>query len=257
MKKMTGAQILWECLVREGVTTVFGYPGGTILPSYDTLSTTRRSTTSWYATSRGPLHGRRLRADQRQGRRGGGDVGPRRHEPGHRDRHGDDGLDPHRLHHRPGRVEALGSDAFQESDITGITVPITKHNALVTDVKDLARTLNEAFYIARSGRPGPVHVDICKDAQQATTEFRWPEARGAPGQEERPASTEAEADQPKAAELIAAAERPVILAGHGGDRQSGSTTAPDGLRGEDQGRPSRSRSSGSAAFPAATRSASA
>src|SRR5258708_17892400 len=68
----------------------------------------------------------------------------------------------------------LGTDAFQETDVTGITLPITKHNALVTDVTTLARTLREAFHIARSGRPGPVLVDICKDVQQARTEFEWP-----------------------------------------------------------------------------------
>src|SRR5262245_23182493 len=106
----------------------------------------------------------------------------------------------------------LGTDAFQETDVTGITLPITKHNALVTDVRELARTLREAFAIARSGRPGPVLVDICKDAQQAKTDFVWPEDVDVPG---RCAPLPARADLRRALDLIAAAERPLILAGHG------------------------------------------
>ena len=107
----------------------------------------------------------------------------------------------------------LGSDAFQEADITGITVPITKHNSLVTDVKDLARTLREAFCIARSGRPGPVLVDICKDVQQAKIDFEWPETVFLPGRKVLPP---VKPEKLKAvAELIAEAERPLILAGHG------------------------------------------
>src|SRR5437867_3734986 len=96
--KLTGAQILWEALVREGVTDVFGYPGGAILPAYD---------------------------------------------------------------------------AFQETDITGITLPITKHNYLVTSAADVAPAVLEAFAVARSGRPGPVLVDITKDAQQGGCEVEW------------------------------------------------------------------------------------
>jgi len=77
--------------------------------------------------------------------------------------------------------KVLGTDAFQETDVTGITLPITKHNALVTDPRTLARTIREAFVIAKAGRPGPVLVDICKDAQQAKCEFEWPESVNIPG----------------------------------------------------------------------------
>jgi acetolactate synthase-1/2/3 large subunit len=109
--------------------------------------------------------------------------------------------------------KALGSDAFQEADITGITVPITKHNALITDIKDLVPALRRAFAIARAGRPGPVLVDICKDVQQAKAEFEWPETVEMPGKKALPPIKHA--DIARAAHLIAQAERPVILAGHG------------------------------------------
>jgi len=107
----------------------------------------------------------------------------------------------------------LGTDAFQETDITGITLPITKHNALVTDVKDIAQTVREAFAVARSGRPGPVLVDICKDAQQAKTEFVWPETVELPGR--KSLAKVPKEDLGRAVDLIAKAERPIILAGAG------------------------------------------
>ncbi|HXP16397.1 MAG TPA: biosynthetic-type acetolactate synthase large subunit, partial [Terriglobales bacterium] len=108
----------------------------------------------------------------------------------------------------------IGSDAFQETDITGITLPITKHNYLVTHADQLARTLREAFYVARSGRPGPVLVDITKDAQQSSCEFEWDAARPQlPGY--RPDLSPEEAEYQQALELIHKAKRPVILAGHG------------------------------------------
>jgi acetolactate synthase-1/2/3 large subunit len=107
----------------------------------------------------------------------------------------------------------LGSDAFQETDVTGITLPITKHNALVTDARDLARTIREAFAIAKDGRPGPVLVDVCKDAQQAKVEFEWPETVVLPGHKQAPPPRAV--DIARAAELIAHAQRPLILAGHG------------------------------------------
>ena len=106
----------------------------------------------------------------------------------------------------------IGSDAFQEIDITGITLPITKHNYLVTRAEDVAPAVREAFSVAASGRPGPVLVDITKDAQQASCEFDWdaaaPKPRGRPARR-RPA----ERNAARALELINAAERPVILAG--------------------------------------------
>jgi acetolactate synthase-1/2/3 large subunit len=108
----------------------------------------------------------------------------------------------------------LGSDAFQEIDITGITMPITKHNVIVTRAEDIARSVREAFQIAASGRPGPVLVDITKDAQQASCEFNWEaSAPHLPPKRQRVSYDQAEFD--RALELLNTAKRPIILAGHG------------------------------------------
>jgi acetolactate synthase-1/2/3 large subunit len=107
----------------------------------------------------------------------------------------------------------IGGDAFQEVDVTGITLPITKHNYLVTQVDQIPQVVREAFHIARSGRPGPVLIDICKDAQIAKTEFEYPEDLSLPGY--RPQTRAPEVYLQQAVELIEQAERPVILAGHG------------------------------------------
>jgi acetolactate synthase-1/2/3 large subunit len=108
----------------------------------------------------------------------------------------------------------IGYDAFQEVDITGVTLPITKHNYLVTRVQDIARTVREAFYIARSGRPGPVLVDVAKDAQQASCEFDWDAAAPSlPGY--RPDLSTLPSEYQKAVDLVASAKRPLILAGNG------------------------------------------
>jgi acetolactate synthase-1/2/3 large subunit len=110
--------------------------------------------------------------------------------------------------------KAIGSDAFQETDVTGVTLPITKHNYLVTRAEDIARTIREAFYIAASGRPGPVLVDITKDAQQSTCEFDWEAAAPQlPGY--RPNLRALPEEFQKALDLINTAKRPLILAGHG------------------------------------------
>src|SRR5512143_2313549 len=106
----------------------------------------------------------------------------------------------------------IGYDAFQETDITGITLPITKHNYLVTDVRDIAHTVREAFYIARTGRPGPVLIDIAKDAQQASIDWTYDDSPiRLPGY--RPDLRPTPADLQRAVEMIASAKRPVILAG--------------------------------------------
>ena len=110
--------------------------------------------------------------------------------------------------------KAIGSDAFQETDITGITLPITKHNYLVTKAEEIATTIREAFFIARSGRPGPVLVDITKDAQQALADFVWDDGQvKLPGY--RPRFRPAEEDLQRAVELINEAQRPLIFAGNG------------------------------------------
>src|SRR5258706_16065241 len=110
--------------------------------------------------------------------------------------------------------KAIGTDAFQETDVTGVTLPITKHNYLVTKPGDIARAIREAFYIASSGRPGPVLIDITKDAQQMTCEFDWEAAAPKlPGY--RPDLRALPSEYQKAVDLINAAQRPLILAGAG------------------------------------------
>jgi acetolactate synthase-1/2/3 large subunit len=210
---LTGAQILWECLVREGVDTVFGYPGGAILPAYDAMLDF-------------PVRHVLVRHEQGAAHmadgyaRASGKVGVAIATSGPGATNLTTGIATAMLDSIPtvfitGQVpsKVLGTDAFQETDVTGITLPITKHNTLVTDVKDVAKSVREAFAIARNGRPGPVLVDICKDAQQAKTEFEWPETLELPGllKTRAPRAPEVRA----ALELIAKAERPLILAGHG------------------------------------------
>jgi acetolactate synthase-1/2/3 large subunit len=211
---MTGAEIVWKCLEREGVHTVFGYPGGCVLPMYDAL---QRST----------IHHVLVRHEQGASHmadgyaRATGEVGVAIATSGPGATNLVTGIATAMLDSSPvvfitGQVGSkfIGTDAFQEIDITGITMPITKHNYMVTDVTDLARTLREAFIIARTGRPGPVLVDITKDAQMASCEFDWEEAVP----QLRKLETW-EAPDPvqlfEAAHLINTAERPVILAGHG------------------------------------------
>jgi acetolactate synthase-1/2/3 large subunit len=210
----TGAEILWQCLEREGVTTVFGYPGGAILPAYDALKHTR-------------IHHVLVRHEQGAAHmadgyaRASGQVGVAVATSGPGATNLVTGIATAMLDSSPivcitGQVgsKLIGSDAFQETDITGITLPITKHNYLVTRAGDLARTLREAFYVARSGRPGPVLVDITKDAQQSTCEFDWDAAKPQlPGY--RPDLSPAPKEYEEALELIHNAKRPVILLGHG------------------------------------------
>ena len=210
----TGAEILWQCLEREGVTTVFGYPGGAILPAYDALKHTR-------------IHHVLVRHEQGAAHmadgyaRASGQVGVAVATSGPGATNLVTGIATAMLDSSPivcitGQVgsKLIGSDAFQETDITGITLPITKHNYLVTRAGELARTLREAFYVARSGRPGPVLVDITKDAQQSTCEFDWDAAKPQlPGY--RPDLSPAPKEYEEAVELIHNAKRPVILLGHG------------------------------------------
>ena len=209
----TGAQIVWESLVKEGVTTVFGYPGGAILPTYDAMLDY-------------PVHHVLVRHEQGAAHmadgyaRASGGVGVAIATSGPGATNLTTGIATAMLDSSPtvfitGQVSSkvLGSDAFQEVDVTGITLPITKHNSLVTDVRQIARTMREAFVIARSGRPGPVLVDITKDAQQAKTDFVYPETVHLPGlHEPEPPDTES---LERAVELIEKAERPLILAGAG------------------------------------------
>src|SRR6201987_3074875 len=171
--RLTGSEILWATLAGEGVTTVFGYPGGAILPAYDALR-------------KFPIHHVLTRHEQGAAHmadgyaRASGKVGVAIATSGPGATNLVTGIATAMLDSIPivcitGQVSSkvLGSDAFQEIDITGITLPITKHNFLVTRAEDIAPALREAFLVARSGRPGPVLVDITKDAQQASAEFNF------------------------------------------------------------------------------------
>src|SRR6266446_1994335 len=173
----TGSQILWECLEQQGVTTVFGYPGGAILPTYDALK---------YSN----IHHVLVRHEQGATHmadgyaRASGRVGVAIATSGPGATNMVTGIATALLDSSPivcitGQVgsKLIGSDAFQESDVTGVTLPITKHNYLVTRAEDIAPAFREAFEIAASGRPGPVHIDVTKDAQQSSCEFDWDAAR--------------------------------------------------------------------------------
>jgi len=213
-KTMTGAGILWECLEREGVKVVFGYPGGAILPAYDALKHSK-------------IHHILVRHEQGATHmadgyaRASGEVGVAVATSGPGATNMVTGIATAMLDSSPivcitGQVgsKLIGSDAFQETDITGVTLPITKHNYLVTHASEVARTIREAFYVAKSGRPGPVLVDITKDAQQSTCEFDWESAKPQlPGY--RPDLSPAPEEYAQALELIRNSKRPVILAGHG------------------------------------------
>jgi acetolactate synthase-1/2/3 large subunit len=214
--KLTGAEIIMECLLREGVRVVFGYPGGAILPTYDA-----------FYQYRDRIHHVLVRHEQGASHmadgfaRATGQVGVCIATSGPGATNLVTGLATAMMDSVPvvaitGQVPraAIGTDAFQETDVTGVTIPVTKHNYLVGSIEELAYTIREAFHIARSGRPGPVLIDIPKDIQTASIEFVYPEGEiRLPGYTlPKPA---AEADINAALKLIAEAKRPVILAGHG------------------------------------------
>jgi acetolactate synthase I/II/III large subunit len=210
----TGAEILWETLAREGVEVVFGYPGGAIMPAYDAmLKSSVRHVLVRHEQGAAHMADGYARASGRVG------VCVATSGPGATNLV--TGIATAMLDSIPmvcvtGQVASpfIGSDAFQETDITGVTLPITKHNYLVTRAEDIAPMLRQAFYVARSGRPGPVLVDITKDAQQASTPFVWDGSPvRLPGY--RPEHRPGEADVRRAAELIDGAERPIVFCGHG------------------------------------------
>jgi acetolactate synthase I/II/III large subunit len=213
--ELSGAEIVWECLIREGVDLVFGYPGGAILPTYDTLSSYPQIHHVLTRHEQGATH----MADGYA--RATGKVGVAIATSGPGATNLVTGLATAMLDSSPvvcitGQVptSVIGHNAFQEADITGVTLPITKHNYLVTSVEELAFSIREAFYIASSGRPGPVLIDLPKDVQTARTEFTYPtdEIR-LPGYQPVPMATDEKID--RAGTLIRSAERPVILAGRG------------------------------------------
>ena len=221
----TGAQVMCEALLRETVSVMFGIPGGCIMPFYHAM---------WEYKSK--LRHVLCRHEQGAGHaaegyaRATGQVGVcvGTSGPGATNMVtpiADAWMDGTPLVAITGQVSSalLGSDAFQEVDITGITVPITKHNFLVTNAADLPRVFREAFHIARTGRPGPVLIDITKDAQLGRVVPNWDEPMDLPGY--HPTTTRDDVSPAAiaaAAQLLRNAERPIILAGNG-VIQSGAT----------------------------------
>ncbi|MDT8897144.1 MAG: biosynthetic-type acetolactate synthase large subunit [Thermanaerothrix sp.] len=212
--KRTGAQIVWEVLVREGVEVVFGYPGGANLPIYDAMLD--------YPVRHVLVRHEQGAAHMADGyARVSGKVGVALATSGPGATNLVTGIATAMMDSSPtvfitGQVAShlIGYDAFQETDVTGITLPITKHNYLVTRVEEIGPVLREAFYIARTGRPGPVLVDIAKDAQQNSMEWTYDpkpiQLRGY-----RPYRVPDRARIVQAAQLIREAKRPLILAGRG------------------------------------------
>ena len=213
--KRTGAQIVWESLMCEGVGVVFGYPGGAIMPVYDALL-------DYHGVHHVLVRHEENAAFAAGGyARASGKVGVCIATSGPGATNLVTGLADAMLDSVPmvaitGQVSSaiVGSDAFQETDVTGVTLPVTKHNYLVKNVAELAEVMKEAFYIARTGRPGPVLVDICKDVQFASTDFDYDAIKvRLPGY--RPRLRGAEQQIQRAVAFINESKRPVILAGHG------------------------------------------
>jgi acetolactate synthase-1/2/3 large subunit len=212
--KKSGAEILVECLKKEGVKHIFGYPGGVVLNIFDTLYDEKDLELILTRHEQGAIHS----ADGYA--RASGKVGVAIVTSGPGATNTVTGIATASMDSIPlvvfcGQVPTMliGNDAFQEADIVGITRPCTKHNYLVKDVKDLAMTIREAFHIASTGRPGPVLIDLPKDVTAGTTEFKWP------------GEVKIRSYNPtyhgnkwmikQAAQMIAKAKKPVIMAGGG------------------------------------------
>jgi len=212
--KVTGAQALVLALERIGVDVVFGIPGGAVLPAYDPLLDSKQIRHILVRHEQGAGHAATGYA-QATGRTG---VCMATSGPGATNLVtplADAYMDSVPVVAITGQVSTnlIGTDGFQEADISGITYPITKHNFLVTKPEDIARTVGEAFHLASTGRPGPVLVDIAKDAMQAPTEFTWPVQFELPGYHPvtRPHSRQVR----EAARMITEARRPVLYVGGG------------------------------------------
>ncbi len=213
---LSGSEILLECLVEQGVQYIWGYPGGAILPTYDALPKYRDR-----------IHHILVRHEQSAAHmadgyaRATGKVGVCMATSGPGATNLVTGIATAMMDSSPivcitGQVPrpVIGTDAFQETDVTGITLPITKHNYLVMDIHDLADAIREAFYIAASGRPGPVLVDIPKDIQNQKIEWEYPTTPlKLPGY--RPPKMATQEQVTEALKLINEAKKPLILAGHG------------------------------------------
>ena len=212
--ELTGAQILLESLKKEGVDVLFGYPGGAVIDIYDELPRHPELKHVLVRHEQGAVHA----ADGYA--RASGKVGCCRVTSGPGATNTVTGIATAYCDSIPlvvftGQVptQLIGNDAFQEVDIVGITRPCTKHNFLVKDVRNLAKTIRQAFYLARSGRPGPVLVDLPKDIMQARTEFVWPEDIFM--RSYNPTYKPNLNQLRRTAEELAKARKPIILAGGG------------------------------------------
>ena len=211
--KLNGSQILIECLKEQGVDTVFGFPGGAVLNIYDALYEAKDQIRHILTShEQGASHA----ADGYA--RATGKVGVCIATSGPGATNLVTGIATAYMDSVPmvaitGQVATtlLGKDSFQEVDITGITLPITKHNFIVKDVEKLAEVVRKAFYISREGRPGPVLIDICKDVTAAKAEYLPLVPKGCADTSPRLV----EVDVKRAVEAIDAAQRPVILSGGG------------------------------------------
>ncbi len=217
--KLTGAQIIWESLIQQDARLVFGYPGGAILPTYDALYDYQDRVRHVLVRHE---ENAALAADAYA--RATGRIGVCMSTSGPGATNLVTGLANAMMDSSPivaitGQVASplVGTDAFQETDVTGVTLPVTKHNYLVMNIEELPEVLAEAFYVARSGRPGPVLVDICKDVQQNSMEYTPVTSVHMRGY--RAVKPMHQQDVPsllrKARTLIDQSQRPVILAGQG------------------------------------------
>jgi acetolactate synthase I/II/III large subunit len=212
--RATGAQALVYALERVGADVVFGIPGGAVLPAYDPLLDSKSIRHILVRHEQGAGHAATGYA-QATGRVG---VCMATSGPGATNLVtpiADAYMDSVPVVAITGQVPSslIGTDSFQEADISGITIPITKHNFLVTKPGDIARTIGEAFHVASTGRPGPVLVDISKDALQGTTEFSWPVPFDLPGY--HPVTRPHARQVREAARLIGESRRPVLYVGGG------------------------------------------
>ncbi|HWP05047.1 MAG TPA: biosynthetic-type acetolactate synthase large subunit, partial [Polyangiaceae bacterium] len=214
IRTLTGAAIIWNVLERQGVDVVFGYPGGAIMPAYDALpGSSIRHVLVRHEQGAAHMADGYARASGRVG------VCVATSGPGATNLV--TGIANAMMDSIPmvaitGQVAStmIGSDAFQETDFTGVTLPITKHNLLVTRVEDIMPAIKQAFYIASSGRPGPVVVDITKDAQNASMEYEYdPSPVRLPGY--RPERQPLAEELKEAVEMIMESKRPMIFCGHG------------------------------------------
>ena len=212
--RLNGSQMVCESLLKEGVEVIFGLPGGAILPLYQTLPEYPQLRHILVRHEQGAAHA----ADGYARVTGKPGVAWATSGPGATNLV--TGIATAQMDSVPmvivtGQVSraSIGSDAFQETDTTGITLPITKHNYLVMNAADIPRAIKEAFHIASTGRPGPVLVDIPKDVFMEEAEFVYPDDVDLPGY--KPTLEGHPAQIKRAAKLIAEAQRPVILAGHG------------------------------------------